>query len=116
MKSTALTVMLLAGLGAGCSQTAATDAGGDASPRMAASSRGPTTASAEQRCEDAIREAMRQRQGAAMAGSILSSVGGLGGLAGRGGMIAGQAAAIGGSIVQSQAAGGGNRVMVEECS
>lgn len=58
---------------------------------------------------------MKARQNAAAAGSILSVVGGLGGFGGRGGAIVGQAASVGGSIMQSQAQNSAENAAIEEC-
>ena len=105
--------LLLCAVAAGCSQT----------PQQAAStaesrpSAGKTTATKamtkEERCQEAINAAMRKRQNAAMAGSVLSAVGSFGGFAGRGGAIAGQAASVGGSIIASQGAGDMSGAMAE---
>lgn len=110
MKYRLITLMLCAAV-AGCSQTTAEPkadrtAVARATPAKPAGNR-------QERCEAAVQKMVRDRQNAAVAGSILSTVGGLGGFGGRGGMIAGQAAAVGGSIIQNQAGGNG---LPEECS
>ena len=106
--------LMLCGLAAGCSQTTQ-QATQTAESRPAANKTVATKAmTKEQRCQEAINAAMRKRQNAAMAGSVRSPVGSLGGFAGRGGAIAGQAASVGGSIIASQGAGGMSGAM-EEC-
>ena len=104
---------MLCALAAGCSQTTQ-QATQTAESRPANKTVATKAMTKEQRCQEAINAAMRKRQNAAMAGSVLSAVGSFGGFAGRGGAIAGQAASVGGSIIASQGAGGMSGAM-EEC-
>lgn len=97
----------------GCSQTT-----GDATSATSAESKttvrpvGQRKTAAQKR--DACEEAVRGQTNAAMLGSALGMVGGLGGFAGRGGAIAGQVASTGGSMIaQSQA--GNARAKMQDC-
>lgn len=104
--------LLLCGIVAGCSQTS-----NEAAPAASASPK-PTSArtvASEERCNEAIRSAARDRQNTAMAGSMISSVAGFGGFAGRGGAIVGQAASVGGSLMQAQARNNASNTVLEEC-
>lgn len=112
MRTTAF-ALLLCGILAGCSQTTTSDdpvATGATSTRPA-----PRTAGKAQGCDDAIRKASSARQNAMVGGALLSAAGGFGGYAGHGGAIIGQAASIGGSMIQQQAARDANRTVFEEC-
>lgn len=111
MTRAAIAALVLAGLAAGCSQTAQTTQTAE-TPSAAKPARAGTQ---RQRCEEAARKAMQQGQSTAMAGSMLSAVAGFGGLAGRGGAIAGQAVAVGGSLMQQQAQAKSRDEMMEEC-
>lgn len=97
---------------AGCSQTTGdtattASAGGKSSARS-----GQQKVAVQKR--DACEEAMRGQTNAAMLGSALGMVGGLGGFAGRGGAIAGQVASTGGSMIaQSQSANA--RANMQDC-
>lgn len=113
MKTTAF-VLLVCGVLAGCSQTTISDepvATATATTTKPASRAG----SRAQSCDEAIRKASSARQNAMVGGAILSAAGGFGGYAGRGGAIVGQAASLGGSLMQQQASRDANRSIIEEC-
>jgi len=111
MKTTAF-VLLVCGVLAGCSQTTTSDE----PVATAATSPKPVRAGGRaQNCDEAIRKATTARQNAMVGGAILSAAGGFGGYAGHGGAIVGQAASIGGSLMQQQAARDANRTVFEEC-
>lgn len=114
-KTKTVLALLLCGVAAGCSQTTNQTSGTQPSQQQAGAAAPARRATPEQRCQDAIEKAMKARQNAAAAGSILSAVGGLGGFAGRGGAIVGQAASVGGSIMQSQAQNNAQNAALEEC-
>lgn len=67
------------------------------------------------RCAEAAKKAADSQMQAAMLGGALSMVGGLGGFAGTGGMVAAQAASVGGSIVQQQAGSKAQAEMRQSC-
>ncbi len=97
---------------AGCSQTTAPTSTTSAASKPSARLVGQQKAAARKR--DACEEAVRGQTNAAMLGSALGMVGGLGGFAGRGGAIAGQVASTGGSMIaQSQA--NNARVSMQDC-
>jgi len=101
-------LMLAMGLAlAGCSQTTQTasvvPAGSAGKGAKAATTRQASAGASAQACADAAKKAADAQMGAAMVGGALSMVGGLGGYAGRGGMVAAQAASMGGSLMQQQA-------------
>jgi secreted effector protein SseD len=98
-------VILVVGLVlGGCSQRTETasvaPAGGASKPAPA---RHASAGNNAQACAEAAKKAADAQMGAAVVGSALSMVGGLGGYAGRGGMVAAQAASMGGSLMQQQA-------------
>lgn len=113
------TLLICCGLLAACSQTNST---ADTSPQLAAAAAKPaakgkagTAMTAQQRCEDAMQKAAKAQTNAAMLGSALSMVGGLGGFAGRGGAVAAQAASVGGSLMQAKAQNDSEQTMQQEC-
>lgn len=136
-------MIVIVGLGllaAGCSQTTASVEPGRASPTAAAGKTGrdaqtsrqaqarPLPAMGQQlpagkypssaqsaRCADAAKKAADAQMNAAVLGGVLSMAGGLGGFAGTGGMVAAQAASVGGSIVQQQANGKAQAEMRQSC-
>ncbi len=67
------------------------------------------------RCQDAVAKAQQQSTNAAMLGSALSMAGGLGGFAGRGGAIAGQAVSMGSSVMQAKARNDTQSAIQQEC-
>jgi hypothetical protein len=67
------------------------------------------------RCAQAANKAAHAQTKAAMLGGALNMVGGFGGLGGRGGMVAAQAASVGGQVVQSQASANAQTQMQQEC-
>lgn len=67
------------------------------------------------RCAEAAKKAADSQMKAAMLGGVLSMAGGLGGFAGTGGMVAAQAASVGGSLVQQQASGKAQAEMRQSC-
>lgn len=67
------------------------------------------------RCAEAIRKAGTARTNAALVGGALALVGGLGGYAGEGGMVAAHAANIGSSAVQAHAQAEADASMAEGC-
>lgn len=111
MKTTAF-VLLVCGVLAGCSQTTISD---EPVATATTTKPAPRAGSRAQGCDEAIRKASSARQNAMVGGAILSAAGGFGGYAGRGGAIVGQAASIGGSLMQQQAARDANRTVFEEC-
>lgn len=113
-KTKTVLALLLCEVAAGCSQTT-NQASGMQPSQQQATATSARRATPEQRCQDAIEKSMKARQNAAAAGSILSVVGGLGGFGGRGGAIVGQAASVGGSIMQSQAQNSAENAAIEEC-
>jgi secreted effector protein SseD len=107
---TNLCVLVLCALVAGCSQTGQEQTSATAKPAAARQAK-----AAEGRCSEAIRASAEARQNTAMAGTILSAAGGLGGFAGRGGAIIGQAAWVGGSVMQAQARASAQDAIHREC-
>lgn len=117
-------VMLAAALAlAGCSQTTTTETASAGKDSAAGKSRaaGQTARQAPVRqasagaCAEAAKKAADAQMGAAMVGSALSMVGGFGGYAGRGGMVAAQAASMGGSLMQQQASNKAEAEMRASC-
>jgi hypothetical protein len=104
------TVVLMACLlVAGCVQ-ATGEAGSPAGARVEASAqkagavRTPRSkAELAAACAEAANKAAQSQAQAEIVGSALSMAGGFGGYAGRGGLIAAQAASVGGSVLQAQA-------------
>lgn len=112
---TALALLLFGAL-AGCSQTTTPEmAGAQPAQRQATAAKPGKAATQEQRCQAAMEKAMKARQNAAATGTILSAVGGFGGFGGRGGAIVGQAASVGGSLIQQQAQNSAQNAALEEC-
>jgi len=120
-------ILALGLLAAGCSQTAqqASVAPAPAGKAVAAKTTDKATGKQAQvaqqaqsqamRCADAAKKAADSQMQAAMLGGALSMVGGLGGFAGTGGMVAAQAASVGGSIVQQQAGSKAQAEMRQSC-
>lgn len=67
-----------------------------------------------ERCAEAANKAAQAQTSAAMLGGALSMAGGLG-FGGRGGMVAAQAASVGGQVVQSQASAKAQAELQQEC-
>lgn len=101
-------LLIMCGLLAACSQSAW---GGPKTTSATAKAAPKKNQTAAQRCE----EAMRKQTDAAMLGTALSVVGGLGGFAGRGGAVAAQAASVGGSLVQAKAQNDADKAIDAEC-
>lgn len=120
-------ILALGLLAAGCSQTAQQASVTPAQPPAGKLAAGKTTPAGKQaqvaqqaqsqatRCAEAAKKAADSQMQAAMLGGALSMVGGLGGFAGTGGMVAAQAASVGGSIVQQQASGKAQAEMRQSC-
>ena len=108
---------------AGCSQTttdpvAEAPAARTVEKTAAAKRRAPNEAEAAalaDRGAEAANEMAQSQTQAAMMGGALSMVGGLGGFAGRGGMIASPAASVGGSVIQSQAQAKARAALARDC-
>ena len=66
-------------------------------------------------CVEAAQKAANAQTGAAIASGALSMVGGLGGFAGQGGMVAAHAATIGTTAIQAQAQADAQAAMAQEC-
>jgi hypothetical protein len=64
-------------------------------------------------CRQAAQKAVEAQTNAAVIGSALSVAGGIGGFGGHGGAIVGQAASIGGTVVQAQARNQAQSAMAE---
>lgn len=109
--------VLFCGALAACSQTG-TNAGSPqtvANKGAAPKPAGRHAFSPETRCQEAIAKAQQQSTKAAVLGSALSMAGGLGGFAGRGGAIAGQAVSMGSSVMQAKTRNDTQNAVEQEC-
>jgi len=107
-------ILALGLLAAGCSQTAQ-QASVTPAPAGKAVAAAKATDKATGKQAQVAQQAADSQMQAAMLGGALSMVGGLGGFAGTGGMVAAQAASVGGSIVQQQAGSKAQAEMRQSC-